>query len=675
MPVQNFRASTVFALLGLALALTDCHCGKSKPLSHAGGICKSGAKGCDADKDCNDHETCQSTTGEQCCTFAARTCSDSSQCCPGQICKRDHHCFDQRIECPNGDSDCGDPGSDRVCLTYKDAQNKSDQVCGYAPCDTTHACADGLSCFKGFCVQSPPCSGHCDDGSICIPQTNSCWGYGKRCNVSCGPGYLAMEKDPRNVWDSCNNREVECECSELPPLASVDLGRYASSTALGAGQVAVSMYDGQYGDLVVRTYDATGAVVSTEYVDGVPASGTVVAGPSGPRHGIADPGDDVGQYTAITSDASGRLLVSYYDVTHKALKLAIRAAGGGTWTTQTVDRGGDVGLYTSIALDPSGKPTIAYFQRAGSASGTSCPAGDPAHPDLTTGVKLARARSANPASASDWQLSFVECAPRPAPPCYGCTSGQLCVTDSASGAVCAQSTTGCTGCTATQLCADTGAGPSCQSPYTAKPLLDTPVGVGLFPSVAFRDSTLVVAYYDGINKRLQAASSDSGLTPTTIDDGDDVGRFASVAIEPTGARRIAIAYEDATTRALKFFEATDLGRTSNPADAIIDAGLFPATGDGPSYMGANVHLHFAPDGTLFAAYQNSTGNDLRLASHSGTQWQVLQTYSKGALGFFAHVAQLPGSSKLYLSHTQLHTRLQQGHPVKDHAPRLEVFTP
>jgi len=663
------RITLVFPLLTLALVLTDCHCGTTKfnPVA-----CSSGAKACTIDSDCADHEACGPQGGEQCCTFAARTCKDSSECCPGQICKRDGHCFDQRVECPNGDSDCGDPGSDRVCLPYSDGRGATDQVCGYAACDNTGACADGLSCFRGFCVASAPCGGHCDDGSICIPQTNTCWSYGERCTISCGAGFLAMEKDPTNIWDSCNNRNVDCECDELPPLQSNDLGRYASSAPTAGGAVAVSMYDGQYGDLVVRTYAADGTVQGTEYVDGVPSSGTVVAGPSGARGGIADPGDDVGQFTSIAADPDGRLFVSYYDVTHGDLKLAIRAAGGG-WTTQTIDSAGDVGLYTSIALDGSGKPTLAYFQRAGAAGGTSCPAANANQLDLVTGVKLARASSANPASASDWTVSFVECGARPPPACYGCTSNQVCV----GSGTCAPRASGCSACASTEVCANTGSGASCQTAFTSKPLLDTPLGVGLYPSLAFNGNSAVVVYYDSRTHQLKGATGTGALTSQVIDGCgnagcDDVGMFANVAIEPTGQHRIAIAYHDATSRKLVARIGSGLG---NGVPAIVDTGLEPPTADGPSFVGANVNLHFGSDGKLWAAYQNSTGNDLRLAAFDGSTWSVQKKWTQGALGWFAHIAELPGAPALYVSHTRLHTKLQQGHPVKDTSPQMTVYTP
>jgi hypothetical protein len=49
----------------------------------------------------------------------------------------------------------------------------------------------------------------------------------------------------------------------------------------------------------------------------------------------------------------------YYDETSHDLKYGYVDASG--WHTQTVDSAGDVGMYTSLALDASGRPHISYI--------------------------------------------------------------------------------------------------------------------------------------------------------------------------------------------------------------------------------------------------------------------------------------------------------------------------
>ncbi|MFN7133644.1 MAG: hypothetical protein ACK4N5_16325, partial [Myxococcales bacterium] len=323
----------------LILGLIGCTCGeepKTIPIKEDNdALCKTvGLPGCGSPLDCEDPDryVCgaprkpdgQRLEGATCCQRSARRCTDDAGCCPGQVCA-DGRCVDKFDECTSNE-DCGELG-DRVCEDWNDPVLGLTKRCTFKQCGSLGECKEGQSCFNGFCVAAAPCGGSCPAGEACVPQNNRCKPYGDRCQVSCQPGFLAVYKNPNAVYDTCKMADVACDCVELPPLISHDLGRHASISAAGAN-VFVSHYDGQYGDLVVNTYDTTGKLLKSHWVDGVPANGRVVAGPSGARGGVEEPGDNVGKYSDLVAATDGTLHVSYYDETNGDLKYVRRAPDG-----------------------------------------------------------------------------------------------------------------------------------------------------------------------------------------------------------------------------------------------------------------------------------------------------------------------------------------------------------
>jgi len=84
-----------------------------------------------------------------------------------------------------------------------------------------------------------------------------------------------------------------------------------------------------------------------------------------------DQGMGIGSHVSVAIDDSGTTYVSYYDSTNKDLKMAKSVRSGGncgpnnSWSCQTIDSGEDVGKYSSIAINPaSGQAGIAYYDAA-----------------------------------------------------------------------------------------------------------------------------------------------------------------------------------------------------------------------------------------------------------------------------------------------------------------------
>jgi hypothetical protein len=657
---------------------------------------------CTTNSDCPDHYLCRTqalspTKSEQCCQLEPRICKVDSDCCPGETCPPTvGECYDVCVQCTK-DSDCGGQG-ELFCLPFSDGQCGPTR-CMYKQCSAypNSACPAGQACFNGLCILNQltePCGRTCPSGQACVTQIDKCQVYGSECQLTCKPGYLAVYTDPTNIWDSCNKPALACQCEELPPLTSDDLGRHSSITTLGNNSY-VSMYDGQYKNLVIATINANGSVGQMQWVDGVPATGTIVAAPDGPRGGIADLGTDVGKYTSIGVGAGNTLRVSYYDETDSALKY-IEKNSAGTWTNaHIVDTvsGGDVGVYTSIAFDPSGNPAIAYFQRAGG-TGTTCasaPANTPSQ--YLTALKLATATKPHPAAATDWTVETVDCAARPIPPCASCTASQVCVTQGGT-ISCATSASGCApACGSGQVCIMSGATPTCVSQENPSNLLSVPQGVGVFASLAFNGTTPAIAYYDSINGYLKTAVKSGTWKIVTVDGRSssgastaNVGLFPSLVVSNS---QYLLAYHDFTHRYLRWLTApTSTGFTPvpdadqlNPTPAeIIDTGITPPTGNGPTWVGASTHLVMV--GTnVFVVYQNATAVSMKLAGQNSTTgtWSVINEYTQvgdggvGGLGFWSDATNLNGL--IVMSHAQIHTYLVMGQAALNNSLIINTYHP
>jgi len=675
------RLARVLWLLALA-PVFGCHCNSQLLVSQA---CANQAHvqpthlaACVDGGDCGDHYTCTNATATlKCCTFADRGCSTDADCCPGQQCNPNaRKCFDKFLDCAQGgNAACGNPdgGGDLVCQSWTDAYETTYR-CVYAPCDAQGNCPAGRSCFRGQCLSSLPCGGACPAGAACVPEAgNGGWCQKFACPASCAPGFIATFSDTIHIWDTCNLRTESCLCQELPPLHSNDLGRFSSlaADALHAN-VLVSQYDGQYGDLVVNRYSDTGLLLSQDYVDGVPANGTVTYGPSGPRGGITDPGPDVGRFSsAAVQDPYA--YVSYYDVTNGALRFAVRQPDGKTWKTFQVDgTTGDVGLYTSLAIDSAGLPAIAYFQRAGKAGfdASVCPGGIPPGPAaLITALKFARATKPNPQSAADFHIVVAACQALPAPVCYGCTG--TCA-DTGSGPTCYPVASGCASCSATQACVLSGGNPTCGTVYNPSVLLHPPDGVGVFSSLAFGGKKAFIAYQlrssgTGRLYGLALDATDVPAAPVLLDGTDDTGYFPSLKTNPAGG--LVLSYQDWTTRSLKFYAAPDLRTGVTPE--VIDTGA-PDAGV-VAYVGGSSALAYSPSGDLYAAYEDATHNDVLLAVRKPTWRPLPPLHTSGAVGFFTSGAFLGG--KLYVSSAQLHARVLLGAPTLDNSLVLDNYAP
>jgi len=660
------RAGRFLALL-LLLPLVHCSCNNDSDCNSQKDNQPDHPGACTATSECGEHYGCNPNPADPsvtCCLFTDRACSADTDCCPGQTCSTDKRkCFDQVLECKS-DADCGDQG-DRFCTTYTDHYGTG-QRCEYHACAADQSCPSDQSCFNGVCLATLPCDGSCPTGTACVAETNKC--QATTCAVSCQAGFISAFSDQTNVWDACDLPAVDCTCSELPALTSNDMGRDSAIAAdTGAQALLVSSYDGQYGDLVVSRYDASGKRTQQDWVDGVPATGTVKYGPTGPRGGVVEPGDDVGRYTDVAVSPQGVGYVSYYDATHGDLKLAYRPAGG-TWTRLTVDGAdADLGQYTSVAVDANGLPGITYFQKGGSDTfdPASCPVAPSGPKAFVTALKFAKASSATP-GPGDFTIKTLACMSRPVPPCTDCAG--VCA-DPGAGPSCYDAATGCDpACDpTTSACVEVSGTPTCGAKYNPSQVGGLIDGVGLFSALAFQGTDAWVVYMKrtaskGALYGIKIGTNGTVSAPVLIDGSGDSGYSPDILIAPPG---LLLSWQDLANHRLRFYAGATL---SGGAFETVDDGAGPSGGD-LSFVGGDSALVLGRNGDVLVAYQDSTRGDLELSRRTASWAKLSALHTEGAVGFFADAAVLGGD--LFVSHARLHARTVNGVPQVDNQLLLE----
>jgi hypothetical protein len=273
---------------------------------------------------------------------------------------------------------------------------------------------------------------------------------------------------------------------------------------------------------------------------------------------VDTPGN-VGQYASVAIDPlSDTTYVSYYDASNKRLRLAMNKGFGSgncgpnnSWLCTTVDSSGDVGKYSSIAINPvSSEIGIAYY-------------------DATTG-KLKYAYGEICATCS-WSIDIVD-----EPILFPTDSkGQYASLkyNSTGKPYIAYYFENTSGVDALMVANGDVSGGNCGYGSAAGKwqcdTIQTGEGVGQYASLALDGSgNRRIAYYDGVNGDLWYATSHSGTNCGPggntwlcypVDSANDVGKHASLYMD--NGNDFHIAYYDATTDELKY--AVDVGSGGN----------------------------------------------------------------------------------------------------------------
>jgi len=320
----------------------DAHC--------ADGFCVDGLEPgtCRGDEDCEGEEVCLFPEGSDVgACINPHACDDDGDCLEGQVCE-----------------DGNDDGF-RDCL--------------YAGCETDDECAvelagqcginDAPKCVARACVCRDLCGAPCGEDRQCCAlegTTATCIDDPGPCGTFvCDPGF-GGEASSFGDWESplCGYADEVCSCVELPPLPAGAIGNAQVLREAPDGSRWVIAYDVTYGDVVIAPA-TTGAVSGFVHIAGVPpvsVDAPIVAGPSGPRGGIAAPGNDVGRALDAAFAADGTLYVVAHDATAGSLVL-VTGEPGGAMSESVIDASGDVGHAARVHVTADGDVVVAAVAR------------------------------------------------------------------------------------------------------------------------------------------------------------------------------------------------------------------------------------------------------------------------------------------------------------------------
>lgn len=147
------------------------------------------------------------------------------------------------------------------------------------------------------------------------------------------------------------------QCDVVDGSGNGNVGKDTSIDA--SGQVSISYYD--VGNRDLKYARLVSGVWTTEVVD--------TGGGASPTSSTK-----VGQHTSLDIDAAGNAHISYFSETDKDLRYAVYVGNGAgncggpnlRWQCYAIEAAGDVGRYSSLDLDASGKAHISYFDQSDS---------------------------------------------------------------------------------------------------------------------------------------------------------------------------------------------------------------------------------------------------------------------------------------------------------------------
>ena len=405
-----------------------------------------------------------------------------------------------------------------------------------------------------------------------------------------------------------------------------DTGSYNSVVFDFAGTPWVSYYDNSASAIMVAKYVGSGG-------SGCGTSGSTawicVA--------IEDTANDIGQYSSLAIDLSGKPEVTYFDNSAKTMKIAIYVGTGGNctstaWNCTTVhdNASDDFGQYTAIEFDNLGVPWVSYY----SGATTSCDNAPSSECSLnvayyvgSNGTGCGTGSTAwtcvivdNPTGTGDFG-SFTSIAFEP-------TSKQSDTLDMAingvNNRIMVTSLVGSNPLNGVRLIDSPCSDPP-QNPDWNCSIIDDPANsVGLYSSLAIDSAgNPWVSYYDSTATSLKVAKyigsggncTSTAWDCTTVDNtSTSTGQFTSIKFDVSGNPWVS--YYDSTAGNLALKVASKGGVTGGAActDTAWNCTTVDNTG---TDTGSYTSIAFDASGNPWVSYYDITSTSLKVASKGG----------------------------------------------------------
>lgn len=497
---------------------------------------------CVAHTDCDDGFLC----GPEGTCQPSSACAGDDDCCPGAL------CFSGWCRPTPGCSVGGAcPGLGDVCearpgLTIAGLPADGG-VCVAAPCDALGGCADPFTCVAGRCLLGPPCDGRCGADEVCEPATDRCLPM-PPAPCTCVAGWVVASGLGGSAL-ACGAGTYGCACALEPSLPPGRPG--VDQRIVATAPPTLVSYEPEYGDLVWSRFEGARRDVA---LDGVPiAGGSPVIAADAYRGGIAEPGPDRGARPAVARLFEGGFEVLYRDLDRQREMFArVDPVGARVAIGELPIDGLDVGRYACLARRADGRAAGLVFVARDAA-------------DQRAVLYRVEALVPAPASGADWAVAEVLASDLPvrsdAPCADACGLGEACVVDHGAERCAGLLGATCAACGPHEVCATLDGGDACRPEVERRYAADRlPFGEGLFASCDVVGPDVYAAWYDADLRRVVAARWPFGPGDRVVVDdgpGKDPGRFASLAVDPSG--RLGLAYQDAAQGTLVFAEAARWG--------------------------------------------------------------------------------------------------------------------